>query len=194
MAKLSNGQFSGLVSQLNMGAPKGKGGGFTVDAKTLKPVETGTMVSAPTDERQVPQSQVSSGALRDYHSSTDFSAPYNNFGGWNPGGREDVSLDKSRRVMPDQGVQQQYGEKVAQADAMTSALDLGIMNQQEAVFRLDDFTEAPTGIKREDINRGPAGGGALRPERLTGPQMDSISPGWTARAYERAQRSDGGNG
>lgn len=38
------------------------------------------------------------------------------------------------------------------------------------------------------------GGGALRPERLTGEQMDEISPGWTDRAYTRAQRSDGGNG
>lgn len=38
------------------------------------------------------------------------------------------------------------------------------------------------------------GGGALRAERLTGEQMDAISPGWTDRAYERAQRPDGGNG
>lgn len=41
---------------------------------------------------------------------------------------------------------------------------------------------------------GPPGGGALRPQRLTGEQMDAISPGWTDRAYERAQRPDGGNG
>ena len=31
--------------------------------------------------------------------------------------------------------------------------------------------------------------GGLRPERLTGAQMDEISPGWTDRAYERAQRT-----
>lgn len=38
------------------------------------------------------------------------------------------------------------------------------------------------------------GGGGLRPERLTGAQMDEISPGWTAARLERAHRSDGGNG
>lgn len=36
--------------------------------------------------------------------------------------------------------------------------------------------------------------GFLRPERLSGAEMDQISPGWTDRAYERAQRPDGGNG
>jgi hypothetical protein len=45
------------------------------------------------------------------------------------------------------------------------------------------------------VSRGAVpGGGDLRPERLSGAQMDEISPGWTDRAYERAQRSDGGNG
>jgi hypothetical protein len=37
-------------------------------------------------------------------------------------------------------------------------------------------------------------GGQLRPQRLTGEEMDKISPGWTQERMDRAQRSDGGNG
>lgn len=193
MGNLADGQFSKLYNQLDVGAPKGEGGGFTVDAKTLIPTTTGTMVSAPTGERQVPQSEASPAAVRDYHSSTSFDAPYTHFGGWNPGGSADISLDKSRRIMPKAGTAREYGDAVAKADAMTSALDLGIMNQQEAVFRLDDFNEVQTGIKREDIKRS-GGDGAMRPQRLSGAEMDAISPGWTEERMKRAQRSDGGNG
>lgn len=153
MAQLSVGQFQGIFDDLKVGAPKGKGGGFTVDSETLDPVTSGTMVSAPTGEKQVPQSQASTDELHDYHGSTDFSAPYNYFGGWNPGGKKDISLDKSRRIMPQNSVTSEYGHDVAHADAMTSALDLGIMNQQEAVFRLDDGTEADTGVKAYNIER-----------------------------------------
>jgi len=144
-------QFSQLKNDLNL---SGQGeGGFTVDAKTGVKPSSGIMVSAPTGEEQVPKEELTTSRLEAYAGNIDTSTPYHYFGGWNPGEGADISLDSSRRIMPSPSVKKQYGENVARADSMTSALDMGIANQQEAVFRLDDFSTPRTGIKREDINR-----------------------------------------
>lgn len=144
-------QFEGLRNDLNL---EGEGeGGFTVDVKTgIKP-STGIMVSAPTGEQQVSKEDLTTNRLEAYAGTVDTTTPYHHFGGWNPGAGADISLDSSRRIMPSASVRSQYGENVARADSMTSALDMGIANQQEAVFRLDDFASPRTGIKRADIKR-----------------------------------------
>lgn len=144
-------QFRQLKNDLNL---SGQGeGGFTVDAKTGVKPSSGIMVSAPTGEQQVPKNELTTDRLAAYAGNMDTSTPYHHFGGWNPGGGADVSLDSSRRIMPSPSVKKEYGENVARADAMTSALDIGIANQQEAVFRLDDFATVRTGIQRDDIKR-----------------------------------------
>ena len=151
MSRLA-GQFETLYQALNVGGSGG--GGFSVNANTgATPKGEGVMVSKDKSEEQIPQSEVTPGRIQKYAGSKDFSGSYDHLGGWNPGGGADVSLDMTRRVMPGQDVKRTYGNGVARANAMTSALDIGIMEKQEAVFRLSDMSTHRTGIKTEDISR-----------------------------------------
>ena len=90
---------------------------------------------------------MSSGKLQNYVSGQQFASD-DFVGGWNPGGDSDVFLDVSRRTMPSGSVRREYGRPVAQADAMTSALDLGIANDQLAVYDVERDNVVRTGINR----------------------------------------------
>ena len=129
-------------------------------------------------------------------------------GGWRSAGSGRDVFDVSRNVRGKPTVAASYGPDVARADARTSAEDLAIYNNQDAIYDVDTGKDPDTvgiadmrkvtGLKSEEtpsyMQESPQAFGLLRPERLTGAQMDAESPGWTDRAYERAQRRDGGNG
>lgn len=154
MAKLSDGQFKGLFDDLNMGSPDG--GGFSVNAFTGESPSTGVMVSHNTGEEQVPASEASPERLQQHHSEAMsnrmYTGNYKYFGGWNPGGGEDVSLDRSMQVGQNAQVRREYGEPVAKADAMTSALDIGIAQKQMAVFD-NDAPEGANPVKMTGYDR-----------------------------------------
>lgn len=150
---ISDKQFKTLHKGLNMG---GKMGGFTVNAQTGKAAISGVVVANAKGERQVPASVVSAGSIKDYHADnreTFHADPKKHLGGWNPGGGKDVSLDTPRVLTGDKKVAAKYGDNVAKADAMTSALDIGIQQKQDAVFRLDDNQTVKTGINADKERR-----------------------------------------
>ena len=150
---ISDSQFKGMAKDLNMG---GDMGGFTVNAQTGKAAISGVVVADAKGERQVPAGNVSAGAIKGYHADkreTFHADPSKHLGGWNPGGGKDVSLDTPRVLTGDKKVAAKYGDNVAKADAMTSALDIGIQQKQDAVFRLDDYQTVNTGIDADAERR-----------------------------------------
>lgn len=132
--KLSDKQFSALTAKLALGSPDG--GGFSANPKTGRAPRSGVMVSEDGTEQQVPARNVNAQSISEYARSNrgKLAKEGRYLGGWNPGGGADVSLDVSRRVAPSRSTSRAHGSDVARADAVTSALDLGIANRQEAVY------------------------------------------------------------
>jgi hypothetical protein len=125
---LSMNQFSSIHARLQ------RDGGFSASPKTGAAPKSGFMVSEAGSEQQVSTGASTPQHLADYASrnSSALSAPDRYLGGW--AGPRGTSLDVSRNVKPDRSTARRYGSDVAHADARTSAMDMGIAHDQEAVW------------------------------------------------------------
>jgi hypothetical protein len=144
VAMLSS-QFDQVYPALN--TKSSKEGGFSINAKDGSVPTDGVMVSrsgaAGGEEKTLPVAGLTKAKFRnemaDYtqRNADTLSQRDTYVGGWKPKGPPkdaEVYIDQSRRVAPKASVAAEYGQKVADADAMTSAMDLGIAHNQLAVF------------------------------------------------------------
>jgi hypothetical protein len=69
-------------------------------------------------------------------------------GGWKPSNDEFTTIDRSQRFAPDPKVAAEYGADVAEGDALTSALDMGISRNQFSVYNFKRGRSIDTGVGR----------------------------------------------
>lgn len=146
---LSKDQFKGLHGRM-MASP-GVEGGFTAHAVTGDEPTTGVMVSLPgTEHMTTPASATKPSAIPGYvnRNRESLSRPDVYLGGWKPESDEFTTLDRSQRFAGKPEVAAKYGQDVADIDAVTSALDMGISRDQFAVFDLKRGRSISTGIDR----------------------------------------------
>ena len=146
---LSKDQFHHYYSQ--MMARPGEEGGFSVHAVTGEEPSTGTMVSLPdTEHMTTPAAATRPSALPHYVNKNreSLSQPDVYLGGWKPETDEFTTIDRSQRFDSNPKVAAEYGTDVAEADALTSALDMGFARDQYSVYNLKRNRSIPTGTDR----------------------------------------------
>lgn len=146
---LSKSQFSRYHAQ--MVATPGVEGGFTVHAATGVEPSTGTMVSLPdTEHLTAPASNTRPSALAGYvnRNRASLSQPDIYLGGWKPKTDEFTTIDRSQRFEPKASVTAQHGHDVAEADSLTSALDMGLARNQFSVYNFKRKRSIDTGVDR----------------------------------------------
>lgn len=146
---LSKGQFHQYHAQ--MMAKPGVEGGFTVHAVTGEEPSTGSMVSLPdTEHLTAPASATKPSALPAYVNKNreSLSQPDVYLGGWKPKDDSFTTIDRSQRFAPDPKVAAEYGPDVAEGDALTSALDMGLARNQFSVYNFKRGRSIPTGVDR----------------------------------------------
>jgi len=146
---LSKAQFHKYHAQ--MMATPGEEGGFTVHAVTGEEPSTGTMVSLPdTEHLTAPASATKPSALPHYVNKNreSLSRPDVYLGGWKPESDEFTTIDRSQRFGSDPKVAAEYGPDVAEADALTSALDMGLARNQFSAYNFKRQRSIPTGGDR----------------------------------------------
>ena len=146
---ISKDQFKGLHSDL-MATP-GEEGGFSVHAMTGEVPTEGHMVSLPGEHLTTPASATRPSHLAGYvnQNRESLSKPDVFFGGWKPKSGAFTTLDRSQQIKPNPSVTAEYGPAVADADALTTALDLGISRNQFSVWSHSRGRSIPTGVRDE---------------------------------------------
>ena len=147
--KLSGSQFKGLHKE--MMATPGVEGGFTIHAVTGERPTEGHMVSYPGTERLTSPAEATK--PRDIANFTrqhrgELARPDVYLGGWKPESDEFTTVDRSQIIKPSHKVASDYGNEVANAEARTSALDLGIARGQFSTFDLKTGRSHSTGFDR----------------------------------------------
>ena len=147
---ISKDQFGELHQQL-MATP-GEEGGFSVHAATGEVPNEGYMVSYPGETMHTPASATRPSHLAGYvnRNRESLSQPDVYFGGWKPKSDEFTTLDRSQKITADPAVAAEHGQAVAEADALTSALDIGISRNQFSVYSHSRGRSIDTGVTRED--------------------------------------------
>jgi len=146
---LSKGQFGNLYGQM-MAAP-GVEGGFTVHAVTGEQPSSGIMVSLPnTETYTAPASATKPSSLPRYvrQHRESLSKPDVYLGGWKPKTDEYTTIDRSQRFAANPAIAQEYGQGVAEHDALERGLTMGYSRHQDAVFNLKTKRTTPTGYER----------------------------------------------
>ena len=134
-----------------MMARPGEEGGFSVHAVTGEEPSSGTMVSLPdTEHMTTPASATRPSALPHYVNKNreSLSQPDVYLGGWKPDTDAFTTIDRSQRFASNPKVAAEYGEDVAEADSLTSALDVGLARDQFSVYNLKRNRSIPTGTDR----------------------------------------------
>ena len=130
--RLNDGQFE----KMSAAVKGGKDSGFSEHAyrQDQSAPTQGYMVSIPGYEQQVRSENVSPAHIKEFAEkhADKLGDPDTYVGGWNSG--SEVSLDVSRNFKPKERVKQEFGSKVADADARTSANDAMIAWNQEAAW------------------------------------------------------------
>lgn len=147
--KLSGGQFKTLHKEM-MASP-GVEGGFTVHAVTGERPTEGHMVAYEDTERMTsPASATKASSLAGYtrQHRESLSQPNTYLGGWKPSSDQFTTLDRSQIIKPSHKTSAAYGPGVADADARTSALDIGISRNQFSTYDLKSGRSHSTGVDR----------------------------------------------
>jgi hypothetical protein len=147
--KLSMGQFKGLHN--DMMASPGVEGGFTVHAVTGERPTEGHMVAYPDTERLTsPASASKPSHIANFarQNREALSRPDTYMGGWKPDSDQFTTLDRSQIIKPSHKTAADYGPGVADAEARTSALDLGIARNQFSTYDLKSGRSHSTGVDR----------------------------------------------
>lgn len=136
---LSPNQFQNMYDRLK------SDGGFSMDLAGNEP-RVGYMVSLPGSEQQIRSTKVAPAHIEEFarknaHLLKGPGGKGKFLGGWD-GGKE-TSLDVSNNIKPKSKVAKQYGKKVADADARTSAMDLSIARNQESAWDVKRNKEVP---------------------------------------------------
>lgn len=130
--RLSDSQFESMAAQVKGGKDSGfSEHAYRQDAST--PTQ-GYMVSIPGYEKQIRSENVSPAHIKEFAEkhADKLGDPDTYVGGWNDG--ENVDLDISQNIKPKERVKQEFGSKVADADARTSTEDLMVARNQEAAW------------------------------------------------------------
>ena len=128
---LSDAEFGHLFNKL------GTEGGFSVNPNTGKPPSSGVMVGQIGSGSTSPISETTPDTIKDYEQSRSWSRSDDYMGGWRSEGSGRDAFDVSRNVRGKPTVAANYGPDVARADARTSAEDLALYNNQDAVYDVD---------------------------------------------------------
>lgn len=130
--RLSDGQFDKMASSVK----GGKDSGFSEHAyrQNQSSPQEGYMVSIPGYEKQIRSQNVTPAHIKEFAEkhADKLGDPDMYIGGWNDG--DNVDLDISQNIRPKEKVKQEFGSKVADADARTSAEDISFARNQEAAW------------------------------------------------------------
>ena len=150
MAGLNKEQFKDLHKQ--MMATPGEEGGFSVHAVTGDQPAEGYMVSLPdTEEPTFPASATKASQLARYvnRNRESLSQPDVFFGGWKPETDAYTTLDRSQQIRANPATVRDYGSGVADIDAATTALDLGIARKQDSIYSVKRGRSTYTNVVRK---------------------------------------------
>jgi hypothetical protein len=144
---ISKDQFHGLHREL-MASP-GVEGGFSIHAMTGAIPSEGSMVSYEGESKTTPASATRPSHLARYvrENRKMLSRPDVYFGGWKPESDAFTTLDRSQQILPSPAVAAEYGEDVAEADSLTTALDLGVSRNQFSVHNFRRGRSISTGAR-----------------------------------------------
>jgi len=111
-------------------------GGFSrnVNRKHRTAPTAGYMVSIPGYEQQIRSENVAPAHIDEFvrTHADQLEGPNMYAGGWDSGA--ETSLDVSQNIKPKKSVARKHGNRVADADARTSAMDMSLARNQEAAW------------------------------------------------------------